>query len=86
MKFFVHNSIPSTDYPLPNIGQMIAFLTENEKGERKFHYTQEPMRRTEDGKPHQWVWTHQWGQTYYRGLYLELVDALWEAVKSVLGK
>ena len=67
-----------------NIGRLIEFLTDNEYGERKLHYTQKPMRRTEDDKQREWVWTNQWLSTYFSSSYRELCDALWEAVRVVL--
>lgn len=76
--------------PLLSIGQMIEFLTTEENGERKLHYTKEPLRRTSNGKSidinGSWWWTNQYQSTRFSLSYTELCDALWEAVKEVLEK
>lgn len=69
-----------------SIGQMIEFLIENEQGERKLHYTQIPIRRTENDKKLEWTWTNQWQSTRFSSSYKELCDALWEAMKKTLNE
>lgn len=63
---------------LPSIGQMIEFLDEHKKHDIRINHqtTLEGLR-----------WEFAYGNPYtYGGNFVELIDALWEAVKEVLEK